>query len=85
MSAPAPASAESPLLDVRDVQGAVRWAVGHNVQMRPRSGGHSYAGYSTLQNGVVLDLRKMRSISVNRRVGLGPGSLVGEASHANAP
>jgi hypothetical protein len=54
-------------LDVRDVQGAVRWAVGHNVQMRPRSGGHSYAGYSTLQNGVVLDLSKMRSISVNKR------------------
>jgi FAD/FMN-containing dehydrogenase len=45
----------------------VRWAVGHNVQMRARSGGHSYAGYSTLSNGVVLDLSKMRSISVNRR------------------
>jgi hypothetical protein len=54
-------------LDVRDVQGAVRWAVGHGVQMRPRSGGHSYAGYSTLSNGVVLDLSKMRAISVNKR------------------
>jgi len=54
-------------LDVRDVQGAVRWAVGHGVQMRARSGGHSYAGYSTLQNGVVLDLSKMRSITVNKR------------------
>jgi hypothetical protein len=54
-------------LDVKDVQGAVRWAVGHGVQMRARSGGHSYAGYSTLQNGVVLDLSKMRSISVNKR------------------
>jgi hypothetical protein len=54
-------------IDVKDVQGAVRWAVGHGVQMRARSGGHSYAGYSTLQNGVVLDLSKMRSISVNKR------------------
>jgi FAD/FMN-containing dehydrogenase len=54
-------------LDVRDVPGAVRWAVGHGVQMRARSGGHSYAGYSTLANGVVLDLSKMRSISVNVR------------------
>ena len=53
-------------IDVKDVQGAVRWAVGHNVQMRARSGGHSYAGYSTLQNGVVLDLSRMRSISVNK-------------------
>jgi FAD/FMN-containing dehydrogenase len=54
-------------LDVKDVQGAVRWAVGHNVQMRARSGGHSYAGYSTLRNGVVLDLSKVRSISVDKR------------------
>jgi hypothetical protein len=54
-------------LDAKDVQGAVRWAVGNNVQMRARSGGHSYAGYSTLQNGVVLDLSKMRGISVNKR------------------
>jgi FAD/FMN-containing dehydrogenase len=54
-------------LDARDVQGAVRWAVGHGVQMRARSGGHSYAGYSTLSNGVVLDLSKMRTISVNKR------------------
>ena len=52
-------------LDAKDVQGAVRWAVAHNVQMRARSGGHSYAGYSTLQNGVVLDLSKMRTISVD--------------------
>jgi len=56
-------------LDVNDVRGAVRWAVGHGVQMRARSGGHSYAGYSTLVNGVVLDLSNMRSISVNRRAG----------------
>jgi FAD/FMN-containing dehydrogenase len=56
-------------LDALDVRGAVRWAVGHGVQMRARSGGHSYAGYSTLRNGVVLDLSDMRSISVNKRAG----------------
>src|SRR5436305_2352265 len=54
-------------LGTRDVQGAVRWAVGRGVQLRARSGGHSYAGYSVLSNGVVIDLRRMRSISVNRR------------------
>jgi FAD/FMN-containing dehydrogenase len=65
---------ESPLavarpINAADVQAAVRWAVGHGVPLRARSGGHSYAGYSTLSNGVVLDLRKMNGISVNRRAG----------------
>lgn len=50
----------------RDVRGAVRWGVAHGVPMRPRSGGHSYEGYSTLASGVVLDLRRLSSISVDR-------------------
>jgi FAD/FMN-containing dehydrogenase len=54
-------------LDARDVQGAVRWAVAKGVPMRARSGGHSYAGYSTVSGGVMLDLRNMASISVNKR------------------
>jgi FAD binding domain/Berberine and berberine like len=52
-----------------DVQGAVSWAVAHGVPLRARSGGHSYAGYSTLSGGVVLDLRNLRSISVDRGAG----------------
>ena len=65
---------ESPLavarpINAADVQAAVRWAVSHGVPLRARSGGHSYAGYSTLSNGVVLDLRKMNGISVNRGAG----------------
>jgi FAD/FMN-containing dehydrogenase len=54
-------------LDTRDVQSAVRWAVAKGVPLRARSGGHSYAGYSNLSNGVVIDLRQMNSIRVNRR------------------
>jgi FAD/FMN-containing dehydrogenase len=54
-------------LAASDVQGAVGWAVAHDVRLRARSGGHSYAGYSTIAGGVVLDLRNLRSISVNRR------------------
>jgi FAD/FMN-containing dehydrogenase len=57
-------------LDAKDVQGAVRWAVAHNVPLRARSGGHSYAGYSTLNDGVVLDLRKLNAISVDKRTGI---------------
>ncbi len=56
-------------LDAADVRGAVRWAVAHHVPLRARSGGHSYAGYSTLSGGVVLDLRNISAISVNGRAG----------------
>jgi FAD/FMN-containing dehydrogenase len=52
-------------IDAADVQGAVRWAVARGVPLRARSGGHSYEGYSTVPNGVMLDLRKMKGISVD--------------------
>src|ERR1700733_4338421 len=48
-----------------DVQKGVNWGVANGVPLRARSGGHSYAGYSTLSGGMVLDLRNMRGISVN--------------------
>jgi hypothetical protein len=54
-------------LDALDVRGAVRWAVAHDVRVAARSGGHSYGGYSTVQDGLVLDLRQMRGIHVDRR------------------
>ena len=57
-------------INTADVRAAVRWAVKHHVPMRARSGGHSYAGYSTLKDGLVLDLRKLDGISLNRRTGI---------------
>jgi FAD/FMN-containing dehydrogenase len=54
-------------LDSADVRRAVKWGVANGVPLRARSGGHSYAGYSTLSGGVVLDLRNMRSIQVDAR------------------
>ena len=47
-----------------DVAAGVRWAIAKDVPFRARSGGHSYAGYSTVQNGVVLDLRLLNSIQI---------------------
>src|SRR5947209_11886717 len=35
-------------LDAADVRTAVSWGVAKRVPLRARSGGHSYAGYSTL-------------------------------------
>jgi len=54
-------------LDAADVRTAVQWGVAHGVPLRARSGGHSYAGYSTLSGGMVLDLRNLRGISVDTR------------------
>jgi FAD/FMN-containing dehydrogenase len=60
-------------LDTRDVQSVVRWADRFGIRLVPRSGGHSYAGYSTTPNGVVVDLRRLRGIRVaNGRATVGP-------------
>jgi FAD/FMN-containing dehydrogenase len=57
-------------LDSRDARAAVRWAIAHDVPFRARSGGHSYAGYSVLRNGLVVDLRNLRRVSIDRRAGV---------------
>jgi FAD/FMN-containing dehydrogenase len=64
-------------INAADVRTAVNWGVANGVPLRARSGGHSYAGYSTRSGGVVLDLRNMRGISVNtgnRTVTIGGGA-----------
>jgi FAD/FMN-containing dehydrogenase len=49
--------------DVQDVQAVVRWAQRTGVPIVPRSGGHSYAGWST-GTGVVVDVGRLRGIRV---------------------
>jgi FAD/FMN-containing dehydrogenase len=62
-------------LDTRDVQAVVRWAGRFGIRLVPRSGGHSYAGYSTTANGVVVDLGRLRGIRVaNGRATVGAGA-----------
>ncbi|MFG3498788.1 FAD-binding oxidoreductase [Streptomyces sp. NPDC047928] len=56
-----------------DVRAAVRWCAKHGVPLAPRSGGHSYAGYSTTP-GLVISVRALKEVapSGNRlRVGGG--------------
>jgi hypothetical protein len=60
----------------RDVSRAILWARQNGVRVTARSGGHSYAGYSTT-TGVVIDVSRLASITVNaaaRTVGVGAGA-----------
>jgi FAD/FMN-containing dehydrogenase len=74
-------------VDARDLRDAIRFTVPRGIHVRARSGGHSYAGYSTLSDGVVLDLRKLNSISIDKRnatATIGAGSQLIDISSALA-
>ena len=74
-------------IDSVDVRNAIRYTVGHGVPVRARSGGHSYAGYSTLSGGIVLDLRELNAITVNtgaRTATVGAGAQLIDVSAALA-
>lgn len=47
-----------------DVQRCLAFARRFNVPFAPRSGGHSYAGYST-STGLVIDVTRMNAVTVN--------------------
>jgi len=44
-----------------DVERAIHWARKHEFRLTPRSGGHSYGGYSTSE-GIVLDVTRLRRV-----------------------
>ena len=47
-----------------DVQRTVRWARKHAVRIVPRSGGHSYGGYSTT-TGVIVDVSRLNTVRLD--------------------
>lgn len=47
------------------VQDAVVCAAAANVPVQAKSGGHSYASYSTPQNGMEIDLENFQDVSVD--------------------
>jgi FAD/FMN-containing dehydrogenase len=66
-----------------DVAAAVRWADRFDVRLVARSGGHSYAGYSSTGDGVVLDLSRLRGIRVSGgRATVGPGAQLIDVQRA---
>ena len=48
-----------------DIVAAVRYAVDTGDQIAVRSGGHSVAGHSTTDGGIVIDLTQMRGVRVD--------------------
>ncbi|MCX5399889.1 FAD-binding oxidoreductase [Streptomyces sp. NBC_00102] len=57
-----------------DVSATVRFARRHHLPVRPRSGGHNLAGWSTGE-GVVVDLSRMNGVVVGpSTVRIGPGA-----------
>jgi FAD/FMN-containing dehydrogenase len=48
-----------------DVVDAVRFARQHNLLIAVRGGGHSVAGHSSCDNGMVIDLMRMRGVDVD--------------------
>ena len=55
-------------LSVEDVRNTVIWSRRTGIPLAIRSGGHSYAGYSTT-TGVVVDLRHLNHIGINGATG----------------
>jgi len=56
-------------LSVADVRRIVAWSKQAKVRLAIRSGGHSYGGYSTT-SGVVVDLRRLGSIALDKGSGI---------------
>src|SRR5262249_31580978 len=64
-----------------DVIAAVGFARSNDLQIAVRGGGHSIAGFSTVDAGIVIDLGRMRSVRVDpdaRRAYVGGGATWGD-------
>jgi FAD/FMN-containing dehydrogenase len=55
--------------DAGDVSRLVKLASEHGFELAIRSGGHSVAGFSTTEGGIVLDLSAMKDLQINLEEG----------------
>ncbi|MGA8088614.1 MAG: FAD-dependent oxidoreductase [Terracidiphilus sp.] len=66
--------------NIQDIQTSLNFANSNHLPLAIRCGGHSYAGYSTCEGGLVLDMSSFRSMTIaadKSRVRLGGGMLCG--------
>jgi FAD/FMN-containing dehydrogenase len=69
---------------VADVVAAVRFARDHNLEIAVRGGGHNVAGTAVCDDGIVIDLTAMRTVSVDpagRTAWVQGGDLWGDVDH----
>ncbi|HET7389069.1 MAG TPA: FAD-binding oxidoreductase [Nocardioidaceae bacterium] len=74
--------------DADDVAATVRFAVDEGRALAVRAGGHSAAGHSSVEDGVVIDLRALEHVRVDpeRRIAaIGGGALAGHVDEATHP
>jgi FAD/FMN-containing dehydrogenase len=72
-------------VDASDVQNAIRAASETGILTAVRCGGHSLPGFSTCDGGLVIDLSRMRQVTVNpeaRRATIAGGCLLGSIDAA---
>jgi FAD/FMN-containing dehydrogenase len=75
-------------VDVADVIGAVSFARDHGLALAVRGGGHNGAGLGGCDDGLVIDLSRMKGIHVDpqaRTVRVEGGCTWGDVDHATHP
>jgi FAD/FMN-containing dehydrogenase len=51
--------------ETQDVVNALAWARQNDVELRVRSGGHCLEGWSTVDDGIVIDVSEMKSATID--------------------
>lgn len=73
---------------VDDVRKAVHAAAASRAPLAVRGGGHSLPGFSTCDDGLVLDLSELAAITIDREartIEVGGGALLGDLDRATVP